>query len=264
MLISKWASPAEFQALENSLSCMRDRCGSLTTADAKTKRRGCPRMRKISVLMVACVVASVCTTRISAQTPETVWDDESFKHLVVAIKGEVPKADVLVLSLALGSMVTRTVRVYSEPSHTLLFAGIDENFAATADGENWKTRFMQDESAMAFVTTKLPRSQPTVTIPGRPIEDQRVAVWVDGDLQDEENGDRLVADALLNCESASTGDFGFSVLMEFPGEYTHCCQSASCSRMCENCSGPQFTCCLLPNCCSISCGWISGLCADCL
>lgn len=127
--------------------------------------------------------------------------DEPEGELVVAVSGQASGEKNLALSLRFGASVTDAVRVYSEPSHTLLAAIMDQSFAETDQGQAWRS---SHEDAAALVEAPLPESQPMLVIPGRPADDTRIAVWIHGDLHGDGSTETLVADALVGAESQFT------------------------------------------------------------
>jgi hypothetical protein len=224
---------------------------------------GARKMKKQMVVLVLALVAVSLPVTATARTPEGGDDQGNTRYLVVSVNGETPREGLLSLSLSLGDMVTKTVRVYSEPSHTLIFAGIDDTFAETEEGAAWKLAHAQGEQALAFVRGSLPSAQPNVTLLAPPVEDDRVTVWVNGDLNDGMEGERLIADAFLAWQERQPPHFGFEIYVNARGAYESCCSSIACSLMCVTCPSHRFTCCVTPNCCRIACGFIHDLCVDC-
>lgn len=143
------------------------------------------------------------------------------------------------------------VRVFSEPSHSLLAAAIDGRFAATLAGKEWLASVESGSPGAPLLTTQLPGADFVVQAHGRPAEDSRISVWMLGTWGNEGQGERLVADALVGA-----GPFHFSAARGEGEAIEHCCSGFPCPRMCVTCKGPAFTCCLSP-CCEISCGHVN-------
>jgi len=179
------------------------------------------------------------------------------KELGIHISGAPSGAKALTVTLEVGSFASQAVRVYSEPSHTLLLLAIDNGFESSREGVAWQNAVQ--EVAAAKLSVHLPGSQPRVTIPARPPKDDRIAVWVYGSWSVEEAEDRLLADALVG-----EGAFDFTTYLARNEEGAlrateHCCSSGGCGSMCRSCTGPKFSCCLLgppESCCWVKCGWL--------
>lgn len=152
--------------------------------------------------------------------------EEPEGELVVEVVGKIAMDDNIALSLRFGKSVTKAVKVYCEPSHTLLVAVADQDFAATQEGNAWRSAH---EGAAALVESALPDSRPTVVIPRYPEEDTRIAVWVHGDLLGDGSKETLVADAVAGPE------FSFSTRLSPAGGFQHCCSGGGCGTMCVSC-----------------------------
>jgi hypothetical protein len=180
------------------------------------------------------------------------------QELIVRLAGDV-SADgtLLTLSMEPGAVATHAIRVYSEPSHTLLVVAVDQGFV---DGlEAWQESWVEVDRPLASITTDLPDGRARVHVTGRPTADDRIAVYVYGTWPDGSIGETLVSDAKVGA-----GSFAFSTSLvtqgEGPTEYEHCCESANCSKMCKTCADKAFECCLLRDCCWIECGWGTASC----
>lgn len=188
------------------------------------------------------------------------------RDLVVAIEGELSLSGILALKLEAGPYTTKAIRIYSEPSHTLLALVTDRSFSESVEGAAWSEQTLAQTMALASIITKLPEGQPLIHLQGRPEKDERIVVEVFGDWPDGSSELRTMADALVG-----SGDFSFSTYIETSGlekagiQIEHCCQGGSCKKQkCKECESFAFTCCLLPDCCWIECGHVSGCsCAEC-
>jgi hypothetical protein len=191
---------------------------------------------------------------------------------VVRIQGEEHKDGTMTLTITPGTPATRAVRVYSEPSHTLLAVMEDSKYASTEEGRQWRSQTIAEQQPRSGILTRLPGGPVQLHLDGRPVLDDRVAVWVNGNWPGVSPEERLVADAVVGH-----GDFGFSIAVPllnsgdtFGGptkEWEHCCIGASCfwggGQVCRTCNTPYFTCCTLGICCSIDCYWVAACtCAD--
>ncbi len=219
------------------------------------------RVRNITVIAMAAIICSFCSGFVVAA------DEEEGKDavLVHSIVGDVSEdGKLLTISLTPGEVATYAIRVFSEPSHVLLMAVIDSDFATKADA--WRNSWIELEKPMALVTTDLPDGLARVHVPARPANDNRIAVYVYGSWPDGSVGEILVSDARVG-----QGSFAFSTSItagdgtrDF-GLWEHCCQGGSCPLKCVTCESKAFDCCLLDGCCWIECGW--GLphctCAEC-
>jgi hypothetical protein len=159
--------------------------------------------------------------------------------------------DALQLSVISGSVVTRGLRIYSEPSHTLLLVEVDAEFVKTAAGKAWLEE-IQSSKAQAVVTDSLPGARPRVSMRARPKTDNAVSVYVYGSWPDG-----VVDERLISYGTVGNADFHFTTSIDAAdtSDPTHCCSGGSCSQMCVDCSGAFFSCCLDPYCCTIKCGF---------
>ncbi len=171
------------------------------------------------------------------------------EEFLVRVRGEVVGAR-LSLSAEFGPAVRLGAKIYSEPSHTLLFVAADPGFAATAEGDAW-LQGSRDEKALAIVTSPLPAARPTVEIKARPSADDHVAVSI---LRREPDGG--LQDWVVSQAYTGAGSFAFSTSLLEKERFHHCCEGGGCPQMCVDCTRPEFWCCLVyppPSCCEISC-----------
>lgn len=112
----------------------------------------------------------------------------------------------LTLELSPGPAATRAIRVYSEPSHTLLAIVEDKDFAASPQGQKWRKEVSAQQAPRAGSVTDLPEGRPRLVLDSRPTTDDRIATWVFGDWPDGSAEDRLVGDGKVG-----NGDFEFSI-----------------------------------------------------
>jgi hypothetical protein len=124
---------------------------------------------------------------------------------VVRVKGYGSNG-ALTLEVSAGPAATRAIRVYSEPSHTLLVFVQDTEFAASSEGQKWRSEVSAEQAPRAGSVTNLPEGRPRFVIEGRPATDDRIATWVFGDWPDGSAEDRLVGDGRVG-----NGDFEFSI-----------------------------------------------------
>jgi len=159
-----------------------------------------------------------------------------------------PTANGLMLSMNLGRLFRQGAKVYSEPSHTLIFAGMSPQLNASKEGEDLRSKAIIGGGGV--VVTDFPNAAVRIEVPARPPDDYGIVVYaVTG------SGDFLVA-----AGKVGGGRFGWKTTWaELNGvlDPTHCCSNA-CGEVCIDCSGPYFTCCLQCGCqCyNIECGWI--------
>jgi hypothetical protein len=172
-------------------------------------------------------------------------------RLVVSVTGDVSADNkILTLSLEPGEIATHAIRVYSEPSHTLLVAVVDSELGKESD--SWQSSWFEVDRPLALVTTDLPGGMPRVHVAGRPETDDRIAVYVYGTWPDGTVGETLISDAKVGQRS-----FAFSTSLvvdnakegDVPRVYEHCCQGDNCSKMC-----------MMEGCCWIECGWDNPRC----
>lgn len=107
-----------------------------------------------------------------------------------------------------GLPADRAIRIYSEPSHTLMVAVLDRDFETSEAGRAWVERHLASDRTAAKVVTSLPAARPRVHVPAeRPNRDSRIAVWVYGTWPDGSIEDRLVTDGLVGVEKFSLANF---------------------------------------------------------
>lgn len=210
-------------------------------------------------IIVIAIITTICSL-FSGVVVATDKVEEPEKRLVYSIAGDVSAdGNLLTLSIKPGEVATHAIRVFSEPSHTLLVAVIDRDFGLKADA--WRSSWIKVDRPLALVTTDLFDGQPRVHVTGRPKSDDRIAVYVYGSWPDGSVGETLVSDARVGQESFS---FSTSIVQgEEKGgfdTYWHCCQGGSCGEMCTTCNDKAFECCLLEGCCWIECGWYTAQC----
>jgi hypothetical protein len=171
-------------------------------------------------------------------SPSEVKKDPS--KFVIRVKGEVTEDGQLRLFVEPGPIVTDSVRVHSEPSHTLLAVLVNRNFRQSVEGEAWLAGVKAAAPDAVIVTGDLQGAKPMIQLSGRPQTDNRIAVWVRGLWPDGGDEERIIADGLVG-----NGDFGFS---GFLGSQEWCCEGPGCDEMCVTCNGHAFTCCMYPQC----------------
>lgn len=156
----------------------------------------------------------------------------------------------LTVSAVIGEAVQHGIRVYSEPSHTLLLFAVSEEFADSPRGKAALSAARSTE-AHGIVTTAVPGGAPRVEVGARPEGDDRIAVWVI-----QEAAEILVADGKVGA-----GSFSFQTIATVSDgdvhnligqKIRHCCNGSCGNEQCKTCQGPYFTCCYCNN---IGCGW---------
>ncbi len=200
-----------------------------------------------AALSMACVLFIVYAVQ-----PAAAGEPQDHQVSVVDLRGDVVAGGQLRLYIQPGQAATKSLRIFSEPSHTLLAVVIDTEFARQAQGKS----LLEEQKGAAVAVTDLPEGQPALQVDGRPAGDDRVAVYVTGASGEEE----LAADALVG-----NGPFHFSTAFvdggpKAGGGIRHCCQGGPCTEMCAECGTPAFTCCLTDSCCDIFCGWAGTCC----
>lgn len=207
---------------------------------------------KINSLISLVVSVLLSTGLLAAEVAE--------QNLAVRLQGTLGKGGSLRLAVETGSVASRSLMVFSEPSHTLLLLVVDTEFARTEAGRDWLDVLKSKSQPIVTVTTTLPNAEPLVETKGRPLSDDRIAVWVLGQDGAGKHTEMLVADAQVGNR-----EFGFSTFID-PGtgaRITHCCEGAVCGKNCVECTGPRFTCCINAppmDCCWIGCNWVSCPC----
>lgn len=111
---------------------------------------------------------------------------------ILSVKGYA-SAGAFTLELVPGTSATEAIRIYSEPSHTLLTVVEDADFAATEAGRQWHARVFA-EMPRSGSKTSLPEGRPRIQMEARPAADDRIVAWVYGSWPDGKVEDRMVGD----------------------------------------------------------------------
>lgn len=168
------------------------------------------------------------------------------RSLIVRVGGNTRADGALELSVIPGPLATHAIRIYSEPSHTLLAVAMDATFAKTDAGKSWRARYAA--TTLAFVTTEklgtasdLKNDLPAVlfTILGRPASDTQINAHV--------TSDRWPNVGTLSEYDAVTYNVGPSFSFSaFINHYTIqkevCCSTSNCS-VCSDCYLRPTKCC---------------------
>ncbi len=194
--------------------------------------KACPR----GVFVLAFLLFMVC-----AVPPAAAGGPQGHELAVVDLRGDVGPGGQLKLYIKPGPAATASLRIFSEPSHTLLAVVMDPGFASQPRGK----ALLEEQEGAAVVVTDLPQGQPALQVAGRPAGDDRIAVYVTGASGEEQ----LAADARVGG-----GAFHFSTALVEGGGFRHCCQGGPCGEVCTGCRAAAFTCCLTETCCEAVCG----------
>lgn len=163
------------------------------------------------------------------------------EKIAVELAGTVTEAGDLLLAVAAGEAVTRSLEVYSEPSHAPLLFLAPTSFSDSEEGEAWQAGWTEGPAAFVELADA---TAPAEVVVERPDGDTRLEVRIWGLWTDGAEEERLVADV-----EVGGGDFSFfSVPDEPPGSYTHCCVGEDGSDSCAVCSSASFSCTPLPVC----------------
>ncbi|HEX2252293.1 MAG TPA: hypothetical protein VHQ65_03390 [Thermoanaerobaculia bacterium] len=150
-------------------------------------------------------VASAACTRSPAATGEV-----DGNVLAASVKLQTLRDGTKMLHFEGGPVATNAVRIYSEPSHTLLFVAADKEFGESGAGKTWWSESEAEKAVARITTGDLPTAKLAAQVPKRPAGDQRIAVWVHGCWPDGTENDRLLADGWFPAGQ----DFGFSTAVE--------------------------------------------------
>jgi hypothetical protein len=122
-------------------------------------------------------------------------EEARLQPLLARLEGKITDAGFLEIRGDFGTAVTHGVRIYSEPSHTLLILGIDSRYAASSAGRAW---LQSQGRAEAAFDSLLSEARPLMTIRRPPAGDDRLAVWVHTGGENE----TLVSDVKLSTWDA--------------------------------------------------------------
>lgn len=177
-------------------------------------------------------------------------------------------AGQLRLALEVGPASIRTIRIYSEPSHTFLVALVDQNFRSSPQGEAWHSAYMRTLPLSSALGAPLAGAKPFFVVKARPAGDDRIDIWVNGDFPDGVNGERLVGSGYVGLK-----DFGFAGYVGSDGFeknsagvavpsiiYSWVCfpnNENGCMRVSLGCKTSNFYCCSNAelHCCLAGCGF---------
>ncbi|HPA94762.1 MAG: hypothetical protein GX178_10265 [Acidobacteria bacterium] len=150
-----------------------------------------------SALALSCVFV-LCGSAARGESCAPYLDSAQPGELILGyqLSGTKTPAGYLKLSLEAGPIATRAIRIYSEPSHSLLVVALDSAFRSTQEGAAWESSVLQGSPDAALLTVEpLAGGQATITIAPRPEGDERIHVYVFGCWPDGTLEDRLLADA---------------------------------------------------------------------
>lgn len=201
----------------------------------------------MNVLSSALAAAVLFTCSLAAQGQE----------LNFAMKGEISASGkFLNVRAELGAGVTRAIRVYSEPSHTLLGVFVSNNVDDDTQ-RNWRTEHLMGVArVMEFAFTE--KATAMLQMQRAPATDSKIQMVVFGKWPDNQEEERAIT------VTTNVDRFAFSYLTG--GKQTILCCGASgeagCPQDCISCTGNEFTCCTLQQYDAI-CGWCGKNAASC-
>ena len=169
-------------------------------------------------------------------------DSSSEEKMSLSLSGQ-KRPNSVVLTLTLGSGITKAVRVYSEPSHTLLGVFVDSE-SRVADSD-WMAQIETPRTVMSlpFRSGSVARLQ---TVP-RPLTDHTIDVFVFGDWPRVGSSATEEKDQLYGRYRVGSGDFGFSHTRLGDGGSSVCCGSppftGPCDACVSSCKNDEYTCC---------------------
>src|SRR5215471_15980067 len=95
------------------------------------------------------------------------------------------------IEISTGPVATKGVRVYSEPSHTLIAGIVDLEYSVTPEGKTWLSSFASDKKIGSVSYTQLPLGRSGYDVPDFPVTDTFIRTFVNGDFFGNE-GDVLI------------------------------------------------------------------------
>ncbi len=162
-------------------------------------------------------------------------------EIAATVSGETLVSGQVLLGLVPGALVTKTVRVYSEPSHTPLIFLTTFAFSESEEGQAWQGGWEEEPLVFARVADFAEAGlEEALTLPDG---DTGIAVWVWGLWPDGKEEDRLVSDAEVDKD----GFRFFSAAEDLAGSLTHCCGEKG-AEVCLACTDADFTCTAEPAC----------------
>lgn len=152
---------------------------------------------------------------------------QSTPAMTLTITGQEQAPDLVMTTLTLGPGITRAVRLYSEPSHTLVGVAVDSRLVPNATQSDWW--------AMYVGSTALPRRTPLLSTEfregkqvafqsgGRPERDRYLAVYVWGIYPDGEERDDLFKRIIV------PKNFSITISKFGPLDTLTCCGAQNCT-----------------------------------
>jgi hypothetical protein len=174
------------------------------------------------------------------------------------------KSHELLIAVKPGQLITEAVRVYAEPSHTLVSAVMDIRFAKTAEGKEWLRKLKTDTrdpwisqielgSGLANVvhSTAVPAADDHLKV-------YAISLWPDGTGEE-----RLLLQAHVPLVDFNIGQFEPQANQSAPQTVEmHCidCVNGS-GKKCANCDVQRpVTFCNTQSCCAVICGEVIECC----
>lgn len=191
-----------------------------------------------------------CVARPTGE-PKEVGDFVFATHLIGRVVEHAGKEE-LQLAVRTGEMAIHGLRIYSEPTHILLAAAIDRNYAKSKKGQGWRSTF-DPSGTLTVVETNLLSADFLVFTAPAPSSDSRISVYLNATFPGGADEDRLIADGTVNVSN-----FAFSTSVNgSQADPQQCCET-SCGQRCDDCPSARFTCCV-PG-CWMACGFIRDSC----
>lgn len=134
-------------------------------------------MKKVFAFILGCFIAALTF----AQKPELpLFKENGSLALVARLSTSRAYDNQLWLDISTGPVVTNALRVYSDPSHTLVAVIVDSAFSQTVEGQKWLASFPKGNAVILFV--KLPLASVSIRVPDFPSADEGLRLWVNGDF----------------------------------------------------------------------------------
>lgn len=225
-------------------------------------------------LLLLLILSLLSQDRLLAQTAAASEDPRVGKTLIAEVEGVYREDRTLDLTIRRGPAATNAVRLFSEPSHTLLAVLIDSEYLKTSSGAAFLSA-AKSQGRPRIATSPLRTDSAGNVLPSttlikgvhRPPSDDSLVLWVnskivvtrglniDSSPSEEEHapGDQRVSTTELEAGKP----FHFASYYD-PATLTaeYCCVSPDCGIICTSCDTRLYNCCTMPYwkcCCLIHC-----------
>jgi hypothetical protein len=196
------------------------------------------------LLAASVAFASISGFAFAQREPKRKPSIESKQISLFSISGKRVGNGATLISVGIGAVLPPGVKVYSEPSHTLLLGVVTSDFLTTAAGRKLQSEIEAASAGVLIRQSNSESGEARVSAPARPEEDDSISI-----LEIAGEQEKLLVEAKLGG-----ADFEFSgSLVSSEGDKSvmvplWCCQAGGCDPPPNCCEGSHITCCGPPGC----------------